>query len=85
MNGDYDPRSLAAETLALQSIVGMVLNRLYRQDSRLAGAIRLGLDDAASHVEDMAIRVGKAAPPEHTVKALRIVEELRTIIVGNHH
>jgi hypothetical protein len=49
----------------------------------LAEAITRGFDDAANSVEDLAIRIGKSASPEQTVKALRIVEEIRTATLGN--
>jgi hypothetical protein len=77
--------SLYAETLALQTILVKVLGRLRAVDPALAAANAAGLDDAADHVEHIAIRLGEAASPEHTVKALRIVEELRTAILGDQH
>src|SRR5437660_1037490 len=63
--------SLYAETLALQTILVKVLGRLRAVDPALAAAIAAGLGDAADHVEHIAIRLGEAASPEHTVKALR--------------
>jgi hypothetical protein len=75
--------SLHAETLALQVILVKVLGRLRTADPALAAAIATGLNDAANQVEDIAIRFGKTASPEHTVKAIRVVEELRTAIVGH--
>jgi hypothetical protein len=32
--------------------------------------------------ESVAVQFGKAASPEHTVKALRIIEEMRTAVFG---
>jgi len=52
-------------------------------DAALDGAIAAGLNDAANQVEDIAIHLGKTVSPEHTVKAIRIVEELRTAVLGN--
>jgi hypothetical protein len=75
--------SLHSETLALQVILTNVLGRLRTADPALDGAIAAGLDDAANQVEDIAIHFGKAASPEHTVKAIRIVEELRATVLGN--
>jgi hypothetical protein len=77
--------SLYAEALALQIILVNVLSRLRAVDPALAAAIAAGLDDATDQVEHIAISLGKAASPEHTVKALRIVEELRATILGNQH
>jgi hypothetical protein len=76
--------ALSGETLAIQVILVNVLRRLRTVDPTLADAIVAGLDDAANQAEYFAIRVGKSASPQHTVKALRIVEELRTAILGNH-
>jgi hypothetical protein len=77
--------SLHAETLALQVVLVNVLGRLQTADPALAAAIATGLNDAANQVEDIAIRLGKTASPEHTVKAISVVEELRTAIVGDEH
>jgi hypothetical protein len=76
--------ALAGETLALQVILTNVLYRLRIIDPRLADAIVAALDDAANQVEDLAIHFGKTASSEHTVKAIRIVEELRTAVLGDH-
>jgi hypothetical protein len=75
--------SLHAETLAFQVILTNVLSRLRAIDPGLASAITVGLNDSANQAEDLAIRFGKTASPEHTVKAIRIVEELRTAVLGN--
>jgi hypothetical protein len=52
-----------------------VLREVCKTDPRLLNAIKLGFDDAASQVEDLAIRFGKAASPEQSVKAIRIVTQ----------
>jgi hypothetical protein len=77
MDYDHEIASLSAETLAIQTALASVLYHLGKESPALASAIRRGLDDAASKVEDFAIRAGKAARPEHGVKAIRVVEELR--------
>ncbi len=82
MDHDKEITALAAETLALQTILTSVLNRLGATDPRIGEAIRGGFDDAASFVENMAIKFGKSASPEHSVKALGIVEQLRTATLG---
>jgi hypothetical protein len=46
--------------------------------------ISIGFNNAASLVENLAIQAGETVPPEHLVKALRIVEELRTASLGRH-
>jgi hypothetical protein len=65
-------------------VLAQVLYELKSLDPRFADAIARGFDNAASLVENIAIKVGEASPPEHLVKALRIVEELRTVSLGHH-
>ncbi len=83
---DYEREicALSAETLALQAVLNSVLARIVAADPKLMPAIAHGFDDAANHVENLAIKLGKAARPEHTVKALRIVEEMRAATFGDH-
>jgi hypothetical protein len=83
MNTDNEIQSLHAETLALNWIIAQVLRRIAQSDQKLADAICRGFNDAASDIENLAIRAGKAASPDHLVKALRIVEELRSVTVGD--
>jgi hypothetical protein len=80
MDHEKEIYSLSAETFALTTIIANVFSRLSQTDARLAAAIKRGVDDAASQVENIAISLGKAASPEHTVKALRIIEEMRKSI-----
>jgi hypothetical protein len=40
-------------------------------------------DHSAKDMEDLAIKLGKSADPKHTVKAIRVVEELRAVVLGN--
>ena len=76
---------LSAETIAIQNILVHVLGRISRIDPRFNLAIKQGFDDAASSVEDMAISFGEAASPKHLVKAIRIIEELRTTTLGDQN
>jgi len=82
---DYEGQIVAlnADTLALQALLVHVLKRVAVHDAKLAHAIKLGFDDASSVTEDSAIKFGKAASPEHIVKAIRIIEELRTATLGH--
>jgi hypothetical protein len=75
---------LAAETMALSSIIIGVLGHLAQSDRKLDKAIGLGFDHAANEVENFIIKVGKAIPPEHGVKALRIIEDIRSQALGDH-
>ena len=84
MDYDHEINSLAGETLAIQVVLANVLREISKIDRRFYDAIKLGFDNGASEAEDLAIRFGKAASPEHLVKAIRIIEELRTATLGNH-
>jgi hypothetical protein len=75
--------SLHAETLAFNYMFTCVLRRMAEIDADLAKAIAKGFDDAANSVENLTIRLGKLASPKHTVKAIRIVEEIRTATLGD--
>ena len=73
--------SIAGDIMAMQVILVSVLQRLAQSDPQLAGAIKDGLDDAANKTENIAIKFGKAPASHHTIKALRIVENLRSAIL----
>jgi hypothetical protein len=75
--------ALAAQNLALQFVMLQALHRLSKLNSDNSEAIALAFEDAAGIVGSMAIHFGKAASPEHTVKALLIVEEMRVMVLGN--
>ena len=83
MDYDHEIASLGAETLAIQAVLTNVLLQVGKENSALAGAIRRGLDDAANEIEDFAIRLGKSGRPDHVVKALGVIEELRTASLGD--
>jgi hypothetical protein len=78
MDYDQEIHALAAETLAIQTILAHVFDQIIRLDARFGPAIKQGFDNAASDVEDLAIRLEKAASPH----ALRIVENLRAATLG---
>jgi hypothetical protein len=75
--------SLAAQMQAVTTIIVHVLRRVRQTDPKLAAAISLGFDDAASFAENFVFKRRKTALPEHVVKALGIIEELRTATLGN--
>jgi hypothetical protein len=82
MDLEKEIHSLAAETLALSIIVGNVLSKLARNPS-LRAAIVEGFDQSADVADSIAIQFGKSASPEHTVKALLIIEEMRAMVLGD--
>lgn len=72
--------SLNGELVAVRALLFYFLSR---SQTRAPDPIRLAFDDAANHIEHAAISAGKAASPEHLVKALGIIDDLRSKIFGN--
>ena len=73
---------LSAETLAFSIILGRVLSKL-ATDRTLRFTITEAFNDAADVAQSVAVQFGKSASPEHTVKALRIIEEMRAMVLGD--
>jgi hypothetical protein len=85
MDNEHEIASLAAETLALQVVLTNILHQIALTNPDLDGMIRLGFDNAANEVENLAITAGKAARPDHLVKALSVVESLRAMTLGDRN
>jgi hypothetical protein len=73
-----DLMTLRAETFAIQAILTNVLCELKMLDPVLAEAIERGFDNAANQIENSAIETGQQASSEALIKALRIIEGLRS-------
>jgi hypothetical protein len=82
MDHDREIALLHAETFAMQAVMIHLIRELSR--AGLEPAVSAALNGAASQVEDIAIALGKAASPDHMVKAIRVVEEIRAATLGNH-
>ena len=76
-------QQLAAETLAIHTLFAHVFDELIRDNPALRESVRKGFDHAASDLEQVAIRRSKGPMPAHVVKALSIIEDLRTATLGN--
>jgi hypothetical protein len=85
MDYSKEINALAGETLAISTIVGTVLSRLAGTSSETREAIRLGLDEALSHVENVALALGPRARSEHTLGALKVVETIRDTVFPHQH
>jgi hypothetical protein len=81
MDTEKEIHSLSAETLALTLIVSNVLSKLAKIPE-LRSAIIEGFDQSSDVAESVAVHFGKAASSEHTIKALRIIEETRAMVIG---
>jgi hypothetical protein len=82
MDHEKEILALTAETLALSYIVGSVLSKLAKIPA-LRPAIVEGFNQSADVADSIAIQFGKSASPEHTVKAIRIIEEMRAMVLGD--
>lgn len=83
MDVEREIHALAAENIAAQYILTHFLYRLSRMSPELSHLVRQAFDDAANVAEQTAIHLGKAASPEHSVKAIRVIEEIRAVVLGN--
>jgi hypothetical protein len=81
MDTESEIQKLHAETLALNIILSNVLHE-FSKDPALKAAMVAGFRRSADIAEHTAIMMGKFASPDHTVKAMRIIEELRTVVLG---
>jgi hypothetical protein len=81
MDFEKEIRSVSAETLAYGIILGNVLSKLAGNPS-LRLPIVEGLNQAADVAGIVAMQFGKSVSPDHTLKALRIVEEMRALVLG---
>jgi hypothetical protein len=82
MDTEKEIHALSAETLAFGIIMRSVLSKLARNPS-LRATIVEGFDQAADVADSLAVQFGKAASPDHTIKALRIIEETRAMVLGD--
>ena len=77
-------QSLSGETLALQTVIVALCCRLAATNPQTAALVRGAFDDAANFVEMTTLTLGKTAASQHTIKALRVVEELRAATFDDH-
>jgi hypothetical protein len=82
MDIEKEIHSLAAETLALSIVIGNVLSKL-AADPALRSAIVRGFDQSADVAQTVAEQFGRAASPDHTIKTMRIIEEMRQMVLGD--
>jgi len=82
MDTEKEIQALSAETLAFSIILGSVLSK-FATDRTLRFTITEAFNEAADVAQSVAVRFGKSASPEHTVKALRIIEDMRAMVLGD--
>jgi hypothetical protein len=72
-----DTRALAAEMLAVKTVMAHVLGRIDQLDPVLAEAVRAGFEDAANQIRKTAAKSHTKVTSEQAIKALAIIEDLR--------
>jgi hypothetical protein len=77
MSVERDARTLAAEMLAVKTVMAHVLGRIDQLDPVLAEAIQGGFKDAADQIRKTAAESRTNVTSEQAVKALAVVEALR--------
>jgi hypothetical protein len=82
MENEKEIRTLSAETLAMNIVLANLFSRFARIPA-LRLAIVVGFDQSVDMVEDITSMFGKSASPDHMVKALHLVEEMRAMVLGD--
>ena len=73
----HEIERLNGELLAIRTLLFYFMDGATVSSPHL---VRTAFDNAADFIERFTISAGKTASPEHTVKALEIVEDLRSKI-----
>jgi hypothetical protein len=81
MSIQTDDRAIAAELLAVKTVMAHVLGRINQLDPVLADAIQGGFGDAAAHINKMVTHSGKGATAERAARAIAVVETLRAAML----
>jgi hypothetical protein len=82
MDTEKEIHSLSAETLALSIVLGNVLCK-FAANPALRSAIVRGFDQSADAAQTLAEQFERTASPDHTIKIMRIIEEMRQMVLGN--
>jgi hypothetical protein len=74
--------ALSAETLATSIVLANLLSKLARVPT-LRLAIMSCFDQSEGMAEDLALMFDKSASSNHQVEVLRIVQEMRSMVLGD--
>jgi hypothetical protein len=72
-----DDQILAAEMLAVKTVMAHVLGRINELDPILAQAIQSGFEDAVDSIRKAAARSRKRVAADQAAKAIAVVEAIR--------
>jgi hypothetical protein len=82
---DRNAETLAAEVLAVKTVIGQVLGRVHQLDPVLAEAIQGGFEDAANEVRTMATIARKGTGANKLVRAIAAIESLQRAMLNRSH
>jgi hypothetical protein len=77
---ETEPRTLAADMLAVRMVLAHVLGRIYQLDPILAEAIQAGFEDAVDKIRKTATKSRTRLTSHQVVEALAAVEALRAVL-----
>lgn len=78
---EADETAVKAEVIALQAVLIAVFRRMASERPDLAPLFCRAFDDAETILAGVAVKIGLEAPPETTIGALRVIEELRSAVI----
>jgi hypothetical protein len=78
---DADEKVIKAEVIALQAVLIAVFRRMATDKPDLAPLFCRAFDDAETILAGVAVKIGLEAPPETTLGALAVIEELRSAVI----
>jgi hypothetical protein len=77
---ESEPRTLAADVLAVRMVLAHVLGRIYQLDPILAEAIQNGFEDAVDKIRKTVAKSRTRMTSHQVVEALAAVEALRAVL-----
>jgi hypothetical protein len=77
---ETEPRTLAADMLAVRMVLAHVLGRIYQLDPILAEAIQAGFEDAVDKIRKTATKSRTRLTSHQVAEALAAVEALRAVL-----
>lgn len=78
---EADEKVVKAEVIALQAVLIAVFRRMASDRPDLAPLFCRAFDDAETILSGVAVKIGLDAPPETTLDALKVIEELRAAVI----
>jgi hypothetical protein len=81
MISDEETAILRSEVVALQAVMMAVFRRMASDRPELGATFCKAFDEAETILSGVAIKIGIDAPLESTVGALRVIEELRKVVI----